>query len=171
MKDSVGDPTFSIWLIADSEPRSWQGLLLTPLDPRHPARHSIWTSVLDYMQEMLYREQKLRFASDRLYITNAVKKPEHKPTVTAIDWPAGLQEKLVHLGKNSHILGLRSFLLLGPLPLNSCAELVVKRFYFPLVIGAQKDLEKSSRNVLHYMTLCESTSCLCCTLAYQEADS
>ena len=103
MKDSVGDPIFSVWLIADSEPKSWHGLLLTPLDPRHPARHSIWTSVLDYMQEMLYRLERLRFASDRLYITNAVKQPEHKPIATAVDWPASLQEESCSLGeKLSH---------------------------------------------------------------------
>jgi len=93
MKDSVGDPMFSVWLIADSEPKRWQGLLLTPLDPRHPARHSIWTSVLDYMQEALYRQEKRRFASDRLYITNAVKKPDYKPIAAAVYWPASLQEK------------------------------------------------------------------------------
>lgn len=97
MKDSVGDPRFSVWLVADSEPKTWQELLLTPLDPRHPARHSIWTSVLDYMQEALYRQEKRRFASDQLYITNAVKNPDDKPRAMDIDWPASLQEKICSL--------------------------------------------------------------------------
>lgn len=98
MKDSVGDPRFSVWLIADSEPKHWQGLLLTPLDPRHPARHSIWTSVLDYMQETLYRQEKRRFASDQVYITNAIKNQDSKPVAMAPVWPAGIQENIRSLG-------------------------------------------------------------------------
>lgn len=91
MKNSVGDPMFCVWLIGDSEPKNWQGLLLTPLDPRHPARHSIWTSVLDYMQEVLYKQENRRFASDRLYITNAIKEPGSRPMATALDWSASLK--------------------------------------------------------------------------------
>ena len=44
----------------------------TPLDPRHPARHSIWTSVADPMQDRLYRQKKLRLDTSRLYIRNAM---------------------------------------------------------------------------------------------------
>ena len=99
MKDSAGDPMFCVWLIADSEPKNWQGLLLTPLDPRHPARHSIWTSVLDYMQEALYKQENRRFASDRLHITNAVREPDSRPIATAIDWSASLRERNRALGE------------------------------------------------------------------------
>jgi hypothetical protein len=73
MKDSVGKPEFPIWLIGDSPPEAWAAKLDTPLDPRHPARHSIWTSVADPMQDMLYRQSKLRLDMSRLYIRNAMR--------------------------------------------------------------------------------------------------
>jgi len=72
MKDSVGDPKFPIWLIGDSPPEKWADKLDTPLDPRHPARHNIWTSVADVMQDRLYRQRKLRLDTSRLYIRNAM---------------------------------------------------------------------------------------------------
>lgn len=75
MKDSTGDPKFPIWLIGDSPPEAWADKLDTPLDPRHPARHSIWTSVADPMQDRLYRQKKLRLDTSRLYIRNAKSQP------------------------------------------------------------------------------------------------
>jgi hypothetical protein len=55
------------------------------------------------MQGALYRQEKRRFASDHLYIINAVKDPDDKPIGTAIDWPTVLQEKHGALrGKLSH---------------------------------------------------------------------
>jgi hypothetical protein len=75
MKDFTGDPEFPIWLIGDSPPEAWVDKLDTPLDPRHPARHSIWTSVADPMQDRLYRMRKLRLNTSRLYIRNAMSKP------------------------------------------------------------------------------------------------
>jgi len=72
MKDFTGNPEFPIWLIGDSPPEAWADKLDTPLDPRHPARHSIWTSVADSMQDRLYRRGKLRLDTSRLYIRNAV---------------------------------------------------------------------------------------------------
>jgi uracil-DNA glycosylase len=71
MKDSVGDPKFPIWLIGNSPPKNWVDKLDTPLDPRHSARHSIWTSVADPMQDRLYRQAKRRLDTSRLYIRNA----------------------------------------------------------------------------------------------------
>ena len=72
MKDFTGDPEFPIWLIGDSPPEKWADKLDTPLDPRHPARHNIWTSVADPMQDRLYRQGKLRLDTSRLYIRNAM---------------------------------------------------------------------------------------------------
>ena len=72
MKDFTGDPEFPIWLIGDSPPEAWADKLDTPLDPRHPARHSIWTSVADPMQDRLYTQGKLRLDTSRLYIRNAM---------------------------------------------------------------------------------------------------
>lgn len=75
MKDSTGDPEFPIWLIGDSPPEAWADKLDTPLDPRHPARHSIWTSVADPIQDRLYRMSKRRMDTSQLYIRNAMSKP------------------------------------------------------------------------------------------------
>ena len=72
MKEFTGDPKFPIWLIGDSPPEAWADKLDTPLDPRHPARHNIWTSVADPMQDRLYRQGKLRLDTSRLYIRNAM---------------------------------------------------------------------------------------------------
>jgi uracil-DNA glycosylase len=72
MKDFTGDPAFPIWLIGDSPPERWADELDTPLDPRHPARHNIWTSVADPMQDRLYRQGNLRLDTSHLYIRNAM---------------------------------------------------------------------------------------------------
>lgn len=94
MKDSIGDEKFPVWLIADSEPERWQKVLESPLDSRHPARHSIWTSVLDYMQEEFYKREKLRFDSTKLYIRNAIKRAEDKPDAKSINWSLYLQSEI-----------------------------------------------------------------------------
>lgn len=94
MQDSVGDPHFPVWLVGDSPPPKWREVLETPLDPRHPARHSIWTSVLDYMQEELFRAEKRRFDSTRLYIRNAISDRADKPTAAQTNWPSGVQEEM-----------------------------------------------------------------------------
>lgn len=75
MKDFTGNPEFPIWLIGDSPPEKGADKLDTPLDPRHPARHSIWTSVVDPMQDKLYRQRKLRLDTSNLYIRNAMSQP------------------------------------------------------------------------------------------------
>ena len=72
MKDFAGGPEFPIWLIGHSPPPAWVDKLDTPLDPRHPARHNIWTSVADPMQDRLYTQGKLRLDTSRLYIRNAM---------------------------------------------------------------------------------------------------
>lgn len=81
MKDFTGSPEFPIWLIGDSPPEAWADKLDTPLDPRHPARHSIWTSVADPMQDRLYRQRKLRLDTSRLYIRNAMHQPLSAPKI------------------------------------------------------------------------------------------
>lgn len=93
MEDYTGEPKFPVWLVADSEPKNWYRLLLTPLDPRHPARHNIWTSVLEYMQGALYKREKRRFDTDKLYIRNAVTNPDEKPESVRLNWPQGLRDK------------------------------------------------------------------------------
>ncbi|MBK8048508.1 MAG: hypothetical protein IPK16_16155 [Anaerolineales bacterium] len=68
MNRDVGDKTCPIWLLGDSNPSNWQDVLVTPLDPRHPARHSIWTPVLDVMQDRVFRKQRLRIDTSSIYI-------------------------------------------------------------------------------------------------------
>jgi len=82
MRDFTGDPEFPIWLIGDSPPEAWADKLDTPLDPRHPARHSIWTSVADPMQDRLYRQGKLRLDTSRLYIRNAMLSLHEQPLLS-----------------------------------------------------------------------------------------
>lgn len=79
MREFTGKPEFPIWLIGDSPPDRWADKLDTPLDPRHPARHNIWTSVADPMQDRLYRQGKLRLDTSRLYIRNASDKRLKEP--------------------------------------------------------------------------------------------
>lgn len=98
MEDYAGDPKFPVWLVADSQPKNWHHLLLTPLDPRHPARHNIWTSVLEYMQGTLYKQKKRRFDTERLYIRNAVTDPDEKPEGVRLNWPQELRDKTNSLG-------------------------------------------------------------------------
>ncbi len=81
MKDFTGNPEFPIWLIGDSPPEAWADKLDTPLDPRHPARHSIWTSVADPLQDRLYRQRKVRLDTSRLYIRNAISQSLTVPTI------------------------------------------------------------------------------------------
>ena len=75
MKNSAGDPGFPIWLIGDSPPEKWADKLDSPLDAKHPARHTIWTSVADSMQDRLYRQGRLRLDTSRPYIRNATDRP------------------------------------------------------------------------------------------------
>lgn len=93
MLEKTGDPKSPIWLIGDSEPARWASKLEGPLDPRHPARHSIWTSVADYMQDSLFRQEHVRLDSSRLFIRNAVRDSNTKPAGKDLQWP-GLQSGL-----------------------------------------------------------------------------
>ncbi len=94
MRAYTGDPRFPVWLVADSEPRNWHQQLSTPLDPKHPARHNIWTSVLEYVQETVYKQEKLRFNARSLYIRNAVTNPDEKPEGVRLNWSQELRDKI-----------------------------------------------------------------------------
>lgn len=75
MKEFSGDPKFPIWLIGDSPPENWVDKLGFPLDPKHPARHNIWTPILDSLQDRVFRQQRRRFDTSRLYVRNALDIP------------------------------------------------------------------------------------------------
>lgn len=114
MKDVVGDPKFPIWLIGDSPPKAWVDKLDTPLDPRHPARHSIWTSVADPMQDRLYRQRKLRLDTSQLYIRNAMNKPLERSTIEELaHLPIGALKKMLNQHKPSIVLtfGVSAFMI------------------------------------------------------------
>ncbi len=86
MNKEVGDKNFPIWLLGDSNPRNWQADLDSPLDPRHPARHNIWTSVLDVIQDRVFRKQHARIDTSTLYIRNAIEHPSDKPERSSKIW-------------------------------------------------------------------------------------
>jgi hypothetical protein len=41
MNIEVGNKEFPVWLLGDSNPKNWQDVLITPLDPRHLLHTSI----------------------------------------------------------------------------------------------------------------------------------
>jgi len=86
VKKETGSKYSEIWLLGDSNPKRWQGVLETPFDPRHPARHSIWTPVLDVIQDQVYRESRRRLDTSSLYIRNAIEDPSGKPASQSIMW-------------------------------------------------------------------------------------
>ena len=94
-----GSKNSSIWLIGDSIPTTWEKALESPLDPRHPARHNIWTPVLDRIQEQAFLGDRRRVDGTRLYVRNAVHHPEDRPPYNAMTWDSKLSEETVELGK------------------------------------------------------------------------
>lgn len=96
MKRSHGNPSFPVWLIADSEPSNTEGLEY-PLDPKHPARHNIWTSVEHYLQRHLYQNWTIRLNTDDFYIRNAFGNPETRPTFSSIIWEKPQHKNVIEL--------------------------------------------------------------------------
>lgn len=97
MDREVGDRNFPLWLIGDSNPKNWQFDLATPLDPRHPVRHNIWTSVLDVIQGELFRANKSRVDTSSLYIRNAVDNPDKKPNQSSREWDLFAENEVADL--------------------------------------------------------------------------
>ncbi len=61
-----------IWLFGHSPPSRWSHNLEGVLDPRHPTRHSIWTSVADYLQGKVFDDgPRLRLDACKLLFRNA----------------------------------------------------------------------------------------------------
>lgn len=86
MKIESGNKSFAIWLLGDSDPERWSNLLEEPLDSRHPTRHNIWTSVVDVIQDEVYRKSGTRLDSSQLYIRNAIKDVSMKPKEYQREW-------------------------------------------------------------------------------------
>ncbi len=94
MESEIGKKEFPIWLLGDSNPRNWQDVLLSPLDSRHPARHNIWTSVLDVIQDKVFRECQRRVDTSSLYIRNAIEDPRAKPPSNKANWSEGVEQSI-----------------------------------------------------------------------------
>jgi hypothetical protein len=110
MKRAAGDPLCPIWLLGDSNPRNWEDRLETPLDPRHPARHSIWTPILDGIQDNVFRVVKRRVNTRHLYIRNAVGNVAAKPHGNSSAWTDKTQAEIHEL--RVLVGGHRPFLIL-----------------------------------------------------------
>ncbi len=109
MKVSTGNPKFPIWLVGDPPPEAWVHKLDTPLDPKHPARHSIWTSVADSLQDRLYRQAKLRLDTSPLYIRNAFDHPFDTSTQEQKQLSQNTLKDLINKYKPSIILTFGAF--------------------------------------------------------------
>lgn len=90
----TGDRNSEIWLLGDSNPKNWQAILETPFDPRHPARHSIWTPVLEAIQDRVFRECRSRVDTSSIYVRNAIEDPANKPSSRNIEWGTGVEKEV-----------------------------------------------------------------------------
>ena len=86
MEPESGCRNSPIWLIGDSPPDRWKDSLSEPLDPRHPARHSIWTPIVDGIQERVFRCGRLRVDGARIHIRNAVLDRSQKDKARGRNW-------------------------------------------------------------------------------------
>ena len=93
-----GSKDSSIWLIGDSSPPTWGESLDEPLDSRHPARHNIWTPVLEGIQKQVFICDLRRVDDSHLYVRNAIHNQEDKPAVNDIQWCSQLLEETEEFG-------------------------------------------------------------------------
>ena len=102
MERESGSLKSAIWLIGDSSPPKWRDSLEEPLDSKHPARHNIWTPVLERIQRQVFLGDRRRVDDSPLYVRNAVHRQEDKPAGDAMDWePKPLEE----MNELSRLLG------------------------------------------------------------------
>ena len=126
----------SIWLIGDSSPPKWGEYLNEPLDSRHPARHNIWTPVLERIQKQAFVGDRRRVDDSQLYVRNAVHSPEDKPRPSAMEWDSKLLEETVEFG---NLLGTH-------------APTLVFTFGAFAFEFARRSLEREPRRSLSYWT-------------------
>lgn len=99
MQRESGSKESSIWLLGDSSPSTWEKSLDEPLDSRHPARHNIWTPVLEGIQRQVFLADRRRVDDSQLYVRNAVHYPDDKPPDRAVEWGSKLLEEADTFGK------------------------------------------------------------------------
>lgn len=100
MERECGNPNYPIWLLGDSEPQNWSSKLKTPFDMRHPIRHNIWTSIIDLVQDRVFRELRERIDTSRLYIRNAIGERSAKPDGNDIQWRSEVCSQIDYLTRN-----------------------------------------------------------------------
>ena len=86
MERESGCKCSPIWLIGDSPPEHWKDKLSVPLDSKHPSRHDIWTPVVDGIQERVFRADRRRVDTSRLYLRNAVQNHKCKEATNSKEW-------------------------------------------------------------------------------------
>ena len=74
-----GNKDSSIWLMGDSSLLKWGEYLDEPLDSRHPARHDIWTTVLEGIQKQVFLGDCRRVDDSQLYVRSDL--PPTRPTL------------------------------------------------------------------------------------------
>ncbi len=99
MDRESGNKNSSIWLIGDSSPQNWSESLDKPLDSRHPARHNIWTPILDGVQKEVFVGDRRRVDDSNLYVRNAIHNPTHKPPGSSVEWGSTLSAETESFGK------------------------------------------------------------------------
>jgi len=99
MKREIGNKDFPIWLLGDSEPENWRQVLDAPFDSRHPVRHSIWTPILEIIQDSVFRKISNRIDTSSIYIRNAIGNPSEKPNPNSIDWNQSVKDETVTFKK------------------------------------------------------------------------
>lgn len=95
MKKEIGEKSFPIWILGDSNPKNWESTLQHPFDSRHPIRHNIITSVFDIIQENVYLSNKLRVDTRRIYIRNAIENSELKPESRTLKWSSEINKEIL----------------------------------------------------------------------------
>ena len=99
MELESGNENSAIWLIGDSSPPNWKESLKGPLDSRHPARHNIWTPVLEGIQKQVFLGDRRRVDDSHLYVRNAVHDPQDKPSNGDVEWGSALSAETEGFGK------------------------------------------------------------------------
>ena len=104
MDREIGDKSFPIWLLGDSNPKNWESKLNSPFDARHPARHNIWTPIVDEIQEHLFIQRRSRLKTSTVYIRNAIENANNKPKRSA-EWQVIEQESQTGVAAAGHGAG------------------------------------------------------------------
>ncbi|MFZ4402034.1 MAG: hypothetical protein ACOYO1_18540 [Bacteroidales bacterium] len=117
MNREIGNPKFPIWLLGDSEPFKWKDLLEDPFDDRHPIVHNIWTSIIDKIQDRIYRQNNFRINTKDIFIRNAVANSITKPKNNLQIWTNNIDlqieltdyQKMIELYHPKLIISFGSF--------------------------------------------------------------